>query len=49
MRALRLGLFLPGQTEDTRLPATPGYLEEEAQPWKEEDGDLDLSPVYLPA
>lgn len=29
------------------LPAAPGSLQEEAQPWQGEGGDLGLSPAHL--
>lgn len=47
MRALSLGPSLSGQPEDGQLPATPGSLQEEAQQWRGEGGDLGLSPAHL--
>lgn len=47
MTALSLGPRLPGQSEDGQLPATPGSLQEEAQPWQGDSGDLGLSPAHL--
>lgn len=35
------------QSEDGHLPITPGSLQEEAQPWQGEGGDLGLSPAHL--